>query len=30
VLKLSKGSILASFIACNLSTQHFVSYHPLG
>jgi hypothetical protein len=30
VLKLSQGSVLASFIACNLSTQPFVSFHPFG
>jgi hypothetical protein len=27
---LSQGSVLASLITCNLSTQPFVSFHPFG
>jgi hypothetical protein len=30
VLRLSQGGVLATFIACNLSTQHFVSFHPFS
>jgi hypothetical protein len=30
VLKLSQGGVLASFIACNPSTQPFVSFYPFG
>jgi hypothetical protein len=30
VLLLKEGSFLASIIACNLSTQPFVSFHLFG